>query len=256
MTTKIKPKTNTKLDLTGQRFGRLVVIKEAEPRRSKRGVSERWWLCRCDCGVEREFLQSNLRSGKSKSCGCLLTDILVERNLNGIKRNQYDLTGDYGIGYTSNGTSFTFNLEDYEKICNYTWNVNSLNYITAHNNTPDRKTLYLHRVIFGLSDEDWKDTQVDHIDGDPTNNVRSNLRIVNASDNGKNKKPYRNNKTGVSGVTQLSNNKWRARINIEKNTRINLGCFDTKEEAVAARKKAEEKYYGEYSYNNSRKPKE
>ncbi len=111
-------------------------------------------------------------------------------------------------------------------------------------------------MIFGLSDENWKEIQVDHIDGDPTNNIRSNLRIVNASDNGKNKKPYRNNKTGVSGVTQLSNNKWRARINIEKNTRIDLGCFDTKEEAVAARKKAEEKYYGEYSYNNSRKSKE
>lgn len=56
-----------KVDLTGQRFGRWTVLEE-------RHVADRralHWLCRCDCGTERLVHGGNLRSGISKSCGCL-----------------------------------------------------------------------------------------------------------------------------------------------------------------------------------------
>lgn len=55
----------TRIDLVGQRFGRLVVIEEAEQRQY-----ERRWLCQCDCGTAKVVPQSSLRSGKSRSCGC------------------------------------------------------------------------------------------------------------------------------------------------------------------------------------------
>lgn len=51
-------------DLTGQRFGRLVVVNYHH---SNRGA---FWLCRCDCGNETIAKGTNLRYGSTKSCGC------------------------------------------------------------------------------------------------------------------------------------------------------------------------------------------
>lgn len=60
-----------KKDLTGQRFGKLVVIKETEPHYSNEGNKRRRkWLCKCDCGNEKAIIQSSLISGNTKSCGC------------------------------------------------------------------------------------------------------------------------------------------------------------------------------------------
>lgn len=64
-----------KIDLTGQRFGRLVVIREAG--RKNGHVA---WLCRCDCGNEVVINGAYLRNGKSQSCGCLVVDLVTERN--------------------------------------------------------------------------------------------------------------------------------------------------------------------------------
>ena len=54
-----------KIDLTGHRFGRRVVIREAG--RKNGNVA---WLCRCDCGNESVVSGDSLRSGRSQSCGC------------------------------------------------------------------------------------------------------------------------------------------------------------------------------------------
>ena len=57
---------SAKKDLTGQRFGRLIVIREAG-----RKCGYVAWLCRCDCGGEVVVTSSHLRSGNTQSCGCL-----------------------------------------------------------------------------------------------------------------------------------------------------------------------------------------
>lgn len=62
-------------DLTGQRFGRLVVLREGC---SKNGIIK--WVCRCDCGNEKEILAGSLRNGATKSCGCLIREISSERS--------------------------------------------------------------------------------------------------------------------------------------------------------------------------------
>jgi hypothetical protein len=56
------------VDLTGQRFGRLMVVEFAG--RQRRGAL---WRCRCDCGAESVVLGCNLKGGKTRSCGCLLS---------------------------------------------------------------------------------------------------------------------------------------------------------------------------------------
>lgn len=54
------------IDLTGQRFGRLVVIKKVESH-----CTNAKWLCKCDCGNETTALGTTLRRGETKSCGCI-----------------------------------------------------------------------------------------------------------------------------------------------------------------------------------------
>lgn len=56
-----------KIDITGQTFGRLTVIKE----NGKDNNNKIFWLCRCECGTEKNIRGSDLRSGKILSCGCL-----------------------------------------------------------------------------------------------------------------------------------------------------------------------------------------
>jgi hypothetical protein len=56
-------------DMVGNRYGKLVVLSEAEPAATK-GRLHRKWKCVCDCGSIRIVFQCNLTSGKSNSCGC------------------------------------------------------------------------------------------------------------------------------------------------------------------------------------------
>lgn len=56
-----------KIDMTGQRFGRLVVIGELPERQCRKIL----WLCKCDCGNTAKSTRGNLVYGKIKSCGCL-----------------------------------------------------------------------------------------------------------------------------------------------------------------------------------------
>ena len=62
-------------EIAGQVFGRYTVIKFAE--KSKNGTSK--WLCRCDCGNEKIVFSTALLSGKSKSCGCLASEMAGDR---------------------------------------------------------------------------------------------------------------------------------------------------------------------------------
>lgn len=61
-------------DITGQRFGRLVAFGPVERRPIPGGGHKIMWLCRCDCGVEKSIEGASLRSGLSRSCGCLLIE--------------------------------------------------------------------------------------------------------------------------------------------------------------------------------------
>lgn len=66
-------------DLSGQRFGNLLVIRPADFVNPPIGHGGASWLCRCDCGAEVVVPCSRLRSGKTKSCGCLLAISARER---------------------------------------------------------------------------------------------------------------------------------------------------------------------------------
>lgn len=70
----------------GARFGRWVVLSDAPARvyknHAKKSPSEhRRWLCRCDCGTERDVAELSLRNGRSISCGCFNLEASVDANV-------------------------------------------------------------------------------------------------------------------------------------------------------------------------------
>ena len=107
------------VDLTGQKFGRWTVLERVA--NDKYGNA--MWLCECSCDNKTTSVVSghSLRLGLSRSCGCARAEscskVITKYNKETKKKyNTYDLSGEYGIGYTSNGEEFYFDLEDYQKI--------------------------------------------------------------------------------------------------------------------------------------------
>ena len=87
---------------------------------------------------------------------------------------------------------------------------------------------------------------IDHINGNTGDNRISNLRLASDSENSYHRKRRSNNKTGYKGVHQRENGKYRAYITVEKQ-KVNLGTFETKEEAYAAYCEAARRFHGDFA---------
>lgn len=165
----------------------------------------------------------------------------------------YDLSGEYGIGYLYNGDAFYFDLENYEDIKNFSWHrAHRKHLYLVANKTINNKTynIYMHRLVMGVTDKKLK---VDHIHGyDSVNdNRKSNLRLATTSQNSMNKRLLKSNTSGVTGVMWKNREqKWYAKI-VVNDKEICLGYYDEFKDAVCARKQAEKKYFGEFSYDYS-----
>lgn len=185
-------------------------------------------ICKCDCGNETIVSKNSLISGRTKSCHHC---------------NTYDLSGEYGVCTVANGKQFYFDLEDYDLIKNYCW------YITNDGYVKTTCKLIVHRLVMNCPDN----MQIDHINHKKNDNRKSNLRIVTANQNMMNRPKPLNNTSGIVGVrSNKEKSKWVSNIRYN-NKLIHLGYFNVFEDAVKVRKEAEEKYFGQYSYDNSMK---
>jgi hypothetical protein len=85
----------------------------------------------------------------------------------------------------------------------------------------------------------FPDDQIDHIDGDSLNNAFINLRQATTQENSKNRRIYKNNSSGIAGISWVKRlNKWQSRISIDSRV-VHIGVFDTLIDAVCSRKRAE-----------------
>lgn len=107
------------------------------------------------------------------------------------------------------------------------------------------KYYLVHRIIFALHNG-YIPEVIDHINRDPSDNRIENLREVNYSQNAFNSKISKNNTTGVKGIRLTKNNKYEARVAVNKIT-TQIGTFETLMEAQEAIKVFREKEHGEYS---------
>ena len=178
-----------KLDLTGCRYGSLLVIRECEPRITPSGGKKRMWECRCDCGKIVVVLQCSLRSGGSKSCGCIRARLLRERSIvhgkrvsrpysiwssmktrcNNPRSENYHYYGGRGIKYDSKWESFSGFWEDMED---------------------------------GYSDK----LSLDRINPDEGYN-KKNCRWIDPTEQARNKLKYTNNTSSVTGVSSQGSGK-------------------------------------------------
>jgi hypothetical protein len=241
------------IDLTGQTFGRLVVIDRAE--NAKDGTTR--WNCRCGCDGKIVVVKgSYLRRGDTKSCGCLSREKTIERNKTIHKKyNDYVINDKYVIMYTTKNEPFLVDIEDFGKVKNICWSKNGAGYLTG--NAGDNRIVLLHRYIMDCPD----DMDVDHKHGSSTkfDNRRSNLRIATKSENMRNTQKPITNTSGYKGVYwNKSRQLWVAQIACGINAKNGkkkcyyLGSYENIEDAIAARKEAEKKYFGEWSYDKSR----
>ena len=212
-------------DLTGQVFGRLTAIKVCGQTSNKTLK----WLCKCSCGNYTVVPSSRLRIGGVKSCGCLASELSSIRNS---KSNSYVVHQDYCVGYDDLGNSFIVDLEDLDHVSSLYWSKNKRGYF--HN---VKNKIFLHRFIMQPPDN----LVVDHISRDVSDNRRINLRVVTQGNNMHNKSTYCSNTSGRTGVYRYGD-KYRARITVNE-SELHLGMFDTFEEAVKARERAENLYF-------------
>ena len=233
------------IDLTGKRFGRLTVAERGPNNKNpKNGYTSIQWWCDCDCGNRKLVRACDLRNGHSRSCGCLHKDVATATGKRKKGENQFIVKENVVIGVTSRGDMFYFDKEDLEKVSQYNWYKSKQGYIVT---THESKVIRLHRFVMDAKPGE----QIDHINHQLENACKSNLRRVTKRQNAFNSKTSLNNTSGVKGVTYDSHrDKWIAQIGVNGKT-VRLGGFDAFDEAVAARKAAEEKFFGEYSYDNS-----
>ena len=224
-------------DLTGRIFGRLIVLERAEDYVYQNGKMKTRWLCECSCTEKNKVIVhgSALKSGATQSCGCIIKEKLLEM----CKRyNKYDLTGEHGVGWTSNtNREFYFDLEDYDKIKDFCWCENvtkdGFSKLVAWVNG---RTTSMH-VVLGFKFHD-------HIDRNQLNNRKCNLRQATHRENTRNISKPKNNTSGFIGVSlNRKNGKWKARISID-HKEIGLGHYYDKDDAIKARLRAELKYFG------------
>lgn len=220
---------------TGERHGRLTILY-----RTYSNTKNSQWVCKCDCGNFIKISATGLNNNHTQSCGCLKKEkcSLIHK-----KYNEYNLQGEYGIGYLTNTHNvFIFDKEDFDKIKDFCWFENDQGYAVSHDS--NGKNIRQHRLIINPKNNEI----IDHKNQNRLDNRKTNLRIADKQTNGINRPCNSNNQVGVKGVNLNSTKKkYTARIMKDGRT-IHLGSFETIEEAAKARRDKEKELFGEFAY--------
>lgn len=203
--------------IVGNRYGKLVVLKFAGMK-NKQSL----WLCKCDCGNEYIGTRDHLVSGNTRSCGCL-------------------------SGNQHHGMHDTRLYRIYSAMCQRCYNPDNTAY--KHYGARGIKICdeWLNRENGRIKFFEWAkqngysdDLSIDRIDVNG-NYTPDNCRWAGRSEQGLNKRNA-GTETGITGVTiDKKRGKYLARICVNKK-QVNLGRFDTLEEAAFARHEGEIKY--------------
>ena len=209
--------------MTGEIYGKLTVLERVK--NPKKGTR---WRCRCSCGRETIVTTGNITNGHTKSCG---------------RCHEIISHGDYLEYRCKSGKTFLFDAEDLPIINQSRWCVDSAGYVQG---VIDHRRVKLHRVLMKTQGN----AVVDHINGDPSDCRKSNLRITSQHQNTMNNSLPKNSSTGYKGVC-FDRHKRKYMAHIHPNGRmIFLGYFDKPKDAAMAYDEAALRYFGEYARPN------
>jgi hypothetical protein len=236
----------------GEKYGRLTPLYVV----GKTSYRAKIWHCQCDCGNFKDVPSTSLASGNTRSCGCLNKETItmvgektrfkkgwsLEEGVT--PENTYELSGEYGIGYTPKGEPFYFDIEDYNKIKDYLWYTKEDGYLICQESS---RTIRMNRLIMNCTDPNKDVHHKNHMVND---NRKHNLEICEHYQNMIATKTYSNNTSGRKGVYwDKSRNKWMVLITANKKT-YHIGRYENFEDAVKAREEAEKIYHQEFHYDD------
>lgn len=162
------------------------------------------------------------------------------------KFNTYDLSGEYGIGYTSKGEKFYFDLEDYDKIKDYCWCISSTTKTVVARVCGSNKNVAMHRLVMGFPEG----KQIDHIHHNKFDNRKSELRVCSNKENNHNKAEQSNNSSGHRGISWAKRDKaWHAYIEVDGKRINKYFRIDEIDEAIKWREEKEKELFGEFAYD-------
>ncbi len=140
---------------------------------------------------------------------------------------------------------FIIDKEDLPIVKYKKWRLSHNHVVTGQPSKGEQREL--SHVVLQIKPDDTRGLVVDHIDGNPRNNRKSNLRITTQGNNVINKSYMSNNTTGFIGVSyRKDRNRYDPEIRLN-GKRCHLGYCKTKEEAVYARYVAEQILFGEFA---------
>jgi hypothetical protein len=146
------------------------------------------------------------------------------------------------------GKSTAVSDEDFDFLDQFKWCAKKCggNKFYAVRRGSNRMMLYMHKVILDLP----SGSEGDHINGDSLDNQRGNLRPATRLQNLRNRKKFKTNTSGFTGVCFYKNRinlPWNARIQIHGKF-IHLGFFASAIEAAKIRNRAAKKFFGKYVF--------
>lgn len=195
------------------------------------------------CKEHGEFWQTPdkhiLRKQRCPNCAITLRGESRRSNLKTIRFEGLVQPEEYKLIPLNNKSYAVVDNEDFEELSKYNWRCKK-GYADTH------KLGLMHRFIMNAPDN----MLVDHEDGNPLNNRRSNLRLATMAQNTYNKKPLVGSTSRFLGVCwDKSKNKWVAQIGFN-NTNIYLGRFNVEYEADLAYDKKALELFGEFANLN------
>ena len=215
-------------------FGRLTIIEYAGENSNHQELAK----CKCSCGNEVVVPIASLTQGKTKSCGCYKRDIHYKTHK---KFNEYYIYNNIVfVKYTNCNEYFICDLDDWNNLKQYAWYKHNRNSYPC--NKSGSKIIMMHNLIMDRK-EPYVVDHIYQVSNGVCDNRKSNLRLVSQLDNSRNCVISKNNTSGYNGVSwSKQRNKWIASITVNRKS-INLGGFENIDDAVKARKEAEEKYW-------------
>lgn len=160
-----------------------------------------------------------------------------------IRNDFYVINGIVHVKLRNSDKIMMCDEDDWEEFKVFGWYEGKNGYATCRAN---KKLHYFHLLVMQRHNKYQSDLRlriVDHKDNDRLNNCKSNLRITTQQVNVINSRMKSNNKSGYTGVFKRKDTgKWQAKI-FCSGKQIFLGCFNSYEDAVKARKIGEEVYF-------------
>lgn len=225
-------------DLVGQTFNRLTVIGSVKCSGTAPKVE-----CKCACGSVIVAFKHNVVRGATKSCGCLAAEWAVYRQGRLAKLSATRLRE--LLDYDHETGHFFWKIRINSRIGpgHPAGTIDRDGYTVIR---VDHRPYKAHRLAWLFVYDEWPKGLIDHKDRSRSNNAIANLRVADVIQNGWNKVPKKVSETGVTGVYKSGKSTWRARIWWAGRT-IEIGAFETVEDARKARRAAELRYFGEFA---------